>query len=435
MDLNNNSIQDYLGIEDPNLEFFDLDNHDPKHPHASIWVAKLEYSKCHDCESDDIVYNGYKTVDVPFITANASHPIIIRIKKHGFYCRNCQRYYQPKTELLEKYCHISNAVKLKILDALTEDRSMTSIARENCVSVNTVQRVLDKCSSSFHSTSDPLPEHLAFDEFRGVGKKLHFICLDGDKHTVVTILPNRYKRSITRYFEKYSSLDRERVKTVSMDLNCYYGVLARKLFPKAEIIIDRFHLVQMVTRSFNSYRVLVMKRADKDHTDPDRALKHRIYKGYWKLFLKKYTELEGQEQFYDWRLKCSYTPAQIVDKGLGYDDTLRSSYDFMQDFMIALQNKDSVKIAELLDSNINQYCDQYCDQLKTTIRTFRRNRRAVINAAKFSYSNGCLEGVNRKIKQIQRTGFGYRNLTTMLKRIRLEQKNVPIQKAPSKRVA
>jgi transposase len=147
--------------------------------------------------------------------------------------------------------------------------------------------------------------------------------------------------------------------------------------------------------------------------------------------LKKYTELEGQKQFFDWRLKCSYTPVQIVDKGLEYDDVLRSSYDFMQDFMIALQDINSTKIAELLDSDINQYCDQ----LKTTIRTFRKNRKAVINAAKFSYSNGCLEGFNRKIKQIQRTTFGYRNLTTMLKRIRLEQKNVPIQKASSKRFA
>ncbi|MCD5489372.1 transposase, partial [Lactobacillus delbrueckii] len=42
------------------------------------------------------------------------------------------------------------------------------------------------------------------------------------------------------------------------------------------------------------------------------------------------------------------------------------------------------------------------EQLKTTIRTFRKNRRAVINGAKMSYSNGCLEGVNRKIKQIER---------------------------------
>ena len=153
---------------------------------------------------------------------------------------------------------------------------MASIARENGVSVNTVQRVLDKCSSNFHSTSDPLPEHLAFDEFRDVGTRLHFICLDGDKHTVVTILPNRYKRSIIRYFEKYSAQDRERVKTVSMDLNCYYGVLARRLFPNAEIIIDRFHLVQMVTRSFDSYRVLVMKQADKNRMDPEKGLKHRI---------------------------------------------------------------------------------------------------------------------------------------------------------------
>lgn len=129
-------------------------------------------------------------------------------------------------------------------------------------------------STTSFDPSDPLPEYLAFDEFRGVGMRLRFICLDSDKYTVVTILPNRYKRSIIRYFEKYSAQDRERVKTASMDLNCYYDVLARRLFPSAEIIIDRFHLIQMVTRSFNSYRVLVMKQADKNRTDPEKGLKH-----------------------------------------------------------------------------------------------------------------------------------------------------------------
>lgn len=50
---------------------------------------------------------------------------------------------------------------------------MTSIAREHNLSVNTVQRVLENCSSNFYDDFERLPTHLAFDEFLGVGKKLH----------------------------------------------------------------------------------------------------------------------------------------------------------------------------------------------------------------------------------------------------------------------
>ena len=109
-----------------------------------------------------------------------------------------------QSNLVNKYCHISNASKRKVLAALTEDRSMTSIAREHNLSVNTVQRVLEACSSKFYDDLDQLPEHLAFDEFKGVGKKLHFICLDGDSHQVVQILRTRFKPEILHYFYKFS---------------------------------------------------------------------------------------------------------------------------------------------------------------------------------------------------------------------------------------
>ena len=44
-----------------------------------------------------------------------------------------------QSNLINKSCYISNTSKRKILSALTEDRSMTSIARKHNVSVNTVQ--------------------------------------------------------------------------------------------------------------------------------------------------------------------------------------------------------------------------------------------------------------------------------------------------------
>ena len=48
---------------------------------------------------------------------------------------------------------------------------MTNIAREHNVSVNTVQRVLASCSHRFIDGYNYLPEHLAFDEFKGVDRK------------------------------------------------------------------------------------------------------------------------------------------------------------------------------------------------------------------------------------------------------------------------
>ena len=116
--------------------------------------------------------NGRLKTEIRYPAANASQPVIIRV-----WCRTCNKRSMAQSDLVGKYCCISQPAKLKILSALTEDRSMTSIARENNVSVNTVQRVLGSCSHQFSSSYDYLPEHLAFDEFKGVDRTLHFMML------------------------------------------------------------------------------------------------------------------------------------------------------------------------------------------------------------------------------------------------------------------
>ena len=126
---------------------------------------------------------------------------------------------------------------------------MTSIAREHNVSVNTVQRVLESCSSKFYDDFDHLPKHLAFDEFKGVGCQLHLIALDSQSHHVLKILPNRFKKDILKYF---------------------------KHFPNTQIIFDRFHIVQMLNRSFNSCRIHVMKKYHKGSRE------YNLLKYYWK---------------------------------------------------------------------------------------------------------------------------------------------------------
>ncbi|MGX5867447.1 ISL3 family transposase, partial [Lactobacillus helveticus] len=82
-----------------------------------------------------LLHNGHLVTNIRYLTANASLPVIIRLAKQRVKCRDCERWSMAQSELVNKYCSISNASKLKVLSALTEDRSMTSIARENNVSI------------------------------------------------------------------------------------------------------------------------------------------------------------------------------------------------------------------------------------------------------------------------------------------------------------
>lgn len=84
--------------------------------------------------------------------------------------------------------------------------------------------------------------------------------------------------------------------------------------------------------------------------------------------------------------------------------------------MVAIQNNDEKKVIHLLHSK-----QTVGKQMHQTLLTFKRNYSGVLNGISSTYSNGCLEGVNRKIKQIERTAYGYRNFSHLLIRIRLEE--------------
>lgn len=288
----NHCIKFQLNIKEPKLIFSNY--------HAELWhgkktkvyVAELIQTSCPVCHSQALKHNGHYLAHVRYLTNNASQPVLLELHKQRVICRACGKLSMAQTNLLGKSCCISQASKLNILTALTTDRSMTSIAKENNVSTNTVQRVLSSLETPFQAKDITLPEHLAFDEFRGVGRKLHFICLDGQSHRIITILHYRFKKTILQYFNQFPAAERKKVKTVSLDLNAYYQAIARELFPNAMIVVDRFHLVQMLNRSFNQLRIQLMKGFK--HT----SYSYRLLKCFWKLYLKPYDKLEKQKPYY-----------------------------------------------------------------------------------------------------------------------------------------
>ena len=61
---------------------------------------------------------------------------------------------------------------------------------------------------------------------------------------------------------RYTNRERAAVKSVVVDLNAQY---IKALFPNARIIIDRFHIVQLVGRTLGNARISLMKKMNDCH--------------------------------------------------------------------------------------------------------------------------------------------------------------------------
>lgn len=72
----------------------------------------------------------------------------------------------------------------------------------------------------------------------------------------------------------------------------------------------------------------------------------------------------------------------------------------------ALKNRQFERFVGILEESKKQI---YPRKVRTVLQTLERYIEPISNAFTYSLSNGPIEGVNNKIKNIKRSGYGYRN--------------------------
>ncbi|AUJ30954.1 MULTISPECIES: ISL3 family transposase [Liquorilactobacillus] len=415
------SIENILQIQDPNIKCVSVDNSDPK---KQVIHAKLTYpiKCCPLCGQTKVVRFGTNLINVRMPPIK-ERPVILKLLKQRYLCKRGQHTFSAETSLVKPHCQISEDTKQMIILQLTKDRSITDIAEELNVSPVAVNRVIDSLGVQTKTALLTLPTTLCFDEFRSTGHQMSFIAIDGDSHRLVSVLPNRLNRSIKNYFEgNYSLAERKKVKQVVIDFNAQYQSVIHIIFPEAKIIADNFHLVQMGLQALNQTRVQLMHRFTQNSRE------YRVLKHHWRLFLKTYSDLNQHKPQWFAHLKNWFTQEQLVWQGLELDSTFQHTYFVAHSLVDALRNRDYLKFIQTLNR-----ADKVSPQLETTIRTYRKYLPLIKNMMANNYSNGPLEGINRKIKQIKRTAYGYKNWSHFYTRIRIEfmikiKKRKPIRK-------
>ncbi|HEM5124013.1 TPA: ISL3 family transposase [Streptococcus suis] len=214
----------------------------------------------------------------------------------------------------------------------------------------------------------------------------------------VTILENNRQATIKNYFYKYPSVVRETVKIVTVDMSGSYIPIIKQLFPRAKIVLDRFHIIQHLSRAMMSTRIDIMK------TFYTPSLPYRAMKNHWRILQKDSRKL-SQNLFYSRTFGQTLTPKEVVQKTLEFSDQLRFYYNLYQILLFHFQKKNSKYFFKLLEDNLNLVNPTF----KTVFKTFLKYKTYITNAIELPYSNAKLEATNKFIKDIKRQAFGFRN--------------------------
>lgn len=403
-------IQNLLKLKDPNIEFQSV-----KTDENSVFItAKLapNCSKCRYCGESGLLRNGTKVVNIRIPNINERNAIL-KLRKQRYLCPKCHHTVIAQTPLVRPHHQISERTRHAIMIALTEDRNVTSIAQQFNVSPVSVNRIINDLGPQIKSRPDDLPKVLCFDEFRSTQRQMSFIALNGETHELVTLLPGRRNQEIIQYFTRHYSLkNRQTVQYVVIDFNAQYQSAIRQLFPKAKIVADNFHLVQMTLQALNQTRVQLMKKY------PHTSKAYRLLKHNWRLYLMNYNRLEQRKPQWFAHLRDHLTQEQLVWEGLSLNDKFENTYFVVHQLTNALRQRKYDEFCAALTQS-----KAVSPQLMSTIKTFKKYQKLIENMMNCpKLSNGPLEGINRKIKQIKRTAYGYRNWSRFNLRIRIELK-------------
>jgi len=209
---------------------------------------------------------------------------------------------------------------------------------------------------------------------------------------VLDVLPDRNKATLEKWLDERGKAWCEAVEVACSDMwDAYQNVAAEKL-PNARRIVDRFHVMKNLNEALTKARRAIQKEADED-------TKERLKGCRW-LLVKNKENLKAEEQ-------------QKLRTMLEASPELKACYEFKEAFRDLFNQELDYQSAEerLLDWVARVEASSF-RALQSFVKTLRNWWQPILNYFVGRHNNGFAEGVNLKIRMLNRRGYGYHNFNS-----------------------
>lgn len=367
--------------------------------HLLVFDVCYKGSKqCSHCQSTKV------RIKASFIRKVKHHaighvPSVLLFKAHKFYCHDCKRFSNQRFPGIRAYQRASESLQQQVFYQHTYGISQKRLVEQFRLGKATIERwyLIQTQREHKESVSSPCPRVLGIDE-HSFSKKQGFVTTlcDLRHHKIYDIAKSKKEIDLRSYLNTLKG--KSRVNVVCMDLSISYRALARKHFPNAKIVADRFHVVRLLHHQcLKVYRLIA----------PDIKFQRPLMT----VLRKPIHQLTEKQQQRQRKLFDAYPALEAV-------------YDFQCKLyrLLMVKTCKAKRAKQLLPkflTMISMLKKSSFKPLSALARTFHSWSEEIARMWRFSKSNGITESFHRKMKLIQRAAYGFRNFENYRRRVRV----------------
>lgn len=453
-----NSITQLLDLEDPDIFISDVS------VEGTVKTITLETKilprYCPSC--------GFRMHSKGIHTRKINHPILqdgykvlLLLKQRRWKCSNVECSYTANENFrfVNKARRTTNATDMLIVEAFRDlSASASSIAKKFHTSDTHVLDVFDRY---VRLDRLPLTDIISVDEvFLDMDEFGKYALVIQDFYTgdPIDILRSRRNTIVEPYFLSISKEERYAVKYLISDMYSPYLAFVEKYFPNAQSIVDSFHVIQWITHSLDVYIKQLLRnfrQRDREREDfisyeqmrpVSLPMSDEVYilsKYKWLILanntnIRYYSDMRMDRHFH--MLMNTY---DYENELFRIDPKLKTLRD-LKEIYVQFNERNAGKPLEAeqeLAKIIHRYAfsgekifedfavllQKYHDPIINSFIMVEKYGPGVIYDSRMS--NGPIESLNRKVKDLKRLGRGFRNFDHFRNRFLYATRNNPILNA------
>ena len=316
-------------------------------------------------------------------------PLVLRYRPHRVRCSRCG----VRVEALpwaEPWARVTKALAGAVA-ALTRHLNWREAARHFHLDWKSVATIVKRAVAYGLARRRRRPLHwIGVDEVsRRKGHRYLTVVYDLERRTLLWVGEDRTEQTLREFF---SELGRRRCRTlqvVCMDMWAAYAKAVREHAAQAQILFDRFHLVQHLNRAVDEVRRAQMRRLSRKQKVCFKGVRYLLLKNPWNLTVD---QKERLSTLVKWN-----TP-------------ITRAYYLKESFQLFFEYKQPKRAREHLERWMHSAMRSRLEPFKSFVRLLRGHLDGVLAWTKLRLSNGALEGMNNKIKLVSHRAFGFRSV-------------------------
>ena len=190
------------------------------------------------------------------------------------------------------------------------------------------------------------------------------------------------------FFEQKGDTWCKRIESVAMDAWLAYRKAIKKFCPNAVICFDHFHLAQYFSKAIDKLRVSETRKANKDEKE--------LFQGTRWLLLKRPEKLKEEQK-------------GKLDRLFEVNNNLFKAYVLRDGFRQVFDGSSARSRLIRLTHWIDKAKSSRISQITGFVKLIKKWEPFIRNSLRKGHSNSFAEGINTKVRVIQRMAYGYKD--------------------------